>query len=111
MEPVRILSCITAAIAVAVAVNAFGVGAPGLVLVTVPFVAALLTLRQSPRTGAVIAAIGCLLVAVTAALYVAGGGGLQSGFDALYVYVGGPLALAGIVAAVTVFRTQRPLRS
>lgn len=111
MEPVRTLSSITAAIAVAVAVDALGVGAPGLVLAAVPFVVALLTLRHSPRAGAVIAVVGCLVVVVTAALYLAADGGLQSGFDALYVYVAAPLALVGIVAAVGVFRAERALRS
>lgn len=110
MDTVRILSRTTAVIALAVAVNAFGVGAPGLGLVAVPFVAAVLTLRRSPRVGAVIAILGCLLVAVTAALYLANGFGLQSGFDALYVFVAGPLALVGIAAAVGVLRPQRVLR-
>lgn len=111
MEPIRTLSGIAAAVAVAVAVDAFGVGAPFLVVIAVPFVVALLLLRRLPRTGAAVAAVGCLLVAVTGAAYaISGRGALQSGFDALYVYVAAPLSLAGLAAAVGVLRTRRVAR-
>lgn len=110
MEPTRILSGIAAAITVAIVVDAVGVGAPGLAVVAVPFVATLLLVRRSPRAAAVIAGLGCLLVAATAAAYLAGDGGLQSGFDALYVYVAGPLALVGLVAVVSVFRAKHAVR-
>jgi hypothetical protein len=110
MEPTRQLSAVLALITLAVTVDAFGVGAPGLAVVALPFVAALLVLRRAPRTGATVAVLGSLVVAGTATAYAVSNPGLQTAVDAAYVYVAGPLAVLALVVAVRVFRTARALR-
>ena len=111
MNPIRVLTVICAALTAAVVVDAIGVGAPGLAVVAVPFVAALLLLARSPRAGAVVAFLGCLLVGLTAGAYIASNGtDLQSGFDALYVYVAGPLAVVGLVVTVAVLRARHAVQ-
>jgi hypothetical protein len=109
MARTRPLSALLALIALAVAVDAIGVGAPGLAVVAVPFVIALLLLRRAPRTSAVLAAVGSFVVAATATGYAVNDPGLQTPVDAAYVYVAGPLALVALNMAVRVLRTARPL--
>lgn len=110
MTTTRPLSALLAVIAAAVAIDAVGVGAPGLVLAALPFVLALALLRRAPRTAAVIAALGSLLVAATATAYAVRDPGLQTAVDAVYVYVAGPLAFVAIGYAVRAFRAPRPVQ-
>ena len=107
MENTRPLSAVLTVIAIAVAVDALGVGAPGLALAALPFVVALALLRRAPRAAAVIGALGSLVVAGTATVYAINNPGLQTAVDAAYVYVAGPLAFVALVLAVRVLRAPR----
>jgi len=109
MEPTRLLSALLLTTALAVAVDAVGVGAPGLAVVALPLVVALLLVRRAPRAAAVVAGVGSFVIAGTATAYAVNDPGLQTAVDAAYVYVAGPLALVAIVLAVRVFRTARAL--
>ena len=110
MANVRPLSALLALIALAVTVDAVGVGAPGLAVVALPLVVALLLVRRAPRAAAVVAGVGSFVVAGTALAYAVNDPGLQTAVDAAYVYVAGPFALLAMVLAVRVFRTARALQ-
>jgi hypothetical protein len=106
MDHKRVLRITSTLAAVGVIVDTIGVGAPFLGLAAVPFVAALLLLERSPRIAAAFAGLGGLVVGGTAALYqVHGGPGWT--VDIFYVYLAGPLALVGLIAAVGVLSPRR----
>jgi hypothetical protein len=109
MDRTRALRITSTLAAIGVVIDTVGVGAPMLGLAAVPFIAALLLLERSPRTAAAFAAIGGLIVGGTAVAYQLNGGPGWT-VDIFYVYLAGPVALAGLVVAVGILSPRRLAR-
>lgn len=99
-ERVVVVRALAGAVAAIVLVDAVSVGAPGLGLLAVPFVAVAMLYRRGTTIGSAAVATLCAFYAVLGINYALGAGLDAPVADLAFAYIGTPLALVAVVLAV-----------